>query len=274
MRSPTPLLLPALLMLLVTPAAAQSARDVLDRMLTEHDRRAQGIEDYTVVQETMGQAVTLYFVKDASGPHPVFRTRTIVTGGVARNAEDGDRRTEEFWDALPELAERATLVGRETIDGHGIHVVRFDDLSGTSFGRNLAPGNADFTPRRATLYVDDGLWVPRRMSVEGSMKSQGRTADVTMVMDLQDIREVDGLLHPFHTLVRIDGLGQAIDPETRKQYEQMKKQLADMPPSQRQMAEQMMKGRMEQIERLMEGDGTMNVELRVQELRVNAGPPK
>lgn len=277
MRAVLSTLAAAALFVAVAPAAltAQSAQDVLDRMLAEYDRRAVGIDNYTVVQDVMGQSMSMYLEKDASGAHAVYRTRKIVVDGLGEQSlTDRSQEADEFWAMLPELAAKAKSGGKETIDGHTTHVVALNDMAQTRFGRNFAPGDAEFTPRRSTLYVDADLWVPRRMVFEGTMTSQGKEADVTMTIDLRDIRDIDGLLHPFVTAVRIDGLGQAIDPEMRQQYEQMKKQLAEMPESQRQMVEQMMKGRMEQMEQLMAGDGGMNIEMVVKELRVNAGPPK
>lgn len=277
MRAVMPTLTLTAVFAALAPAAltAQSAQNVLDRMLAEYDRRAEGIDNYTVIQDVMGQSMSMYFEKDVSGAHPVFRTRQVVVNGMGdQSLADRSQDADEFWAMLPELAAKATSGGRETVDGHAVHVVQLNDMAETGFGKSFAPDNADFTPRRSTLYVDADLWVPRRMVFEGTMTFQGREADITMTIDLRDIRDISGLLHPFVTAVRIDGLGQAVDPEMRQQYEQMKKQLAEMPESQRQMVEQMMKGRMEQMEQVMGGDGGMNVELVVREVRVNAGPPK
>jgi len=261
------------LTLLPTVAVAQSARSVLERMVAEHDRRAEGIDNYTLVQDVMGQTLTMYYEKDTSGAHPVFRARKV--SGIGASAQEpAGGNEDEFWEKLPRLMEHARSGGRETVEGHATEVVIIDDLAESGFGESFAPGNGDFTPQRATLYVDPELWIPRRMVFAGVMKAQGRTSDITITMEAQDIRDVDGLLQPFHTLVRIDGLGQTIDPETRREYEKMKQQLADMPESQRQMVEKMMKGRMEQMEQMMSGDGGMNLELVVRELHVNAGPPK
>ena len=276
MRTPTHLLALALCAIIVTPTLqAQSAQDVFERMLAEHDRRAAGIDNYTVVQDAMGQAVTMYFEKDASGPHPVFRVKSVTVAGQRSAGTAGrDDAEAEFWDHLPELMERATYVGRESVEGNAVHVVKIDDLASTGFGRNIAPGNADFEPKSGTFYVDAERWVPRRMVFEGRMKMQGKTVDVTADVIMRDYRTVDGLLHPFVTAVSVDGLADAIDPATRQQYEQMKKQLAEMPESQRQMVEQMMKGQLAQMEKMMTEGGPMNFEMVVRELRVNAGPPK
>ena len=46
--------LAAALGLTTAPAAAQDAAEILDRMLEEYETRAEGIDDYTMVQSFMG----------------------------------------------------------------------------------------------------------------------------------------------------------------------------------------------------------------------------
>jgi hypothetical protein len=254
-------------------AEAQSAKDVLNGMVTEYEKRMASVANYTVVQDAMGTPMTMYFEKETVDGRAVFRLRHSSVAGMTSSREGEDREDFDMYAELPKLAERATYKGRETVDGQAVHVIVIDDLQGITFGRGMSPRNADFEPRRATLYVDTRQSVPRRMILEGQMRNEGKMADVTTTVDMLDYREVEGMLHPFRSQVRIDGLGQAADPEQRKQYEEMKKQLADMPESQRQMVEQMMKGRLEQMEKMMAGDGGMNVELLVRELRVNKGAP-
>jgi len=254
--------------------AAQSAQDVLNRMLAEHERRAAGITDYTVVNESMGMTVTMYFVKDDSGPHPVFRLKDTKVSGMAAMAVPQDDASEEFWDHLPEFMERASYEGRETVDGHAVDVIAIKDFNGLDFGNSVGGRDADFEPSTASFYVDRELSVPRRMVIAGTLKREGRTADVTAHIDMQDYRDVDGLLHPFQTTVRVEGMADALDPKMRQQLQEMKKQLADMPEQQRQMMQQMMGGQLAALEKMVGDDGSMTFELVAREVRVNAGPPK
>jgi hypothetical protein len=202
---------------------------------------------------------------------PVFRLRETSLAGRTTSRSGDSQKEFDLYGELPTLVERAAYKGRETVDGHATHVIAVDDLEGLRFGAGMVPQESGFEPRRATMYVDAAQSVPRRMIIEGRMRREGRTTDVTTTVDLLDYREVSGMLHPFRSVVKIEGLGQAADPEMRKQYEEMKKQLAEMPEAQRQMVETMMKGRMEQMEQMMGGDGGMNIELIVRELRVNQG---
>jgi hypothetical protein len=267
--------LPLLLGIALAPAslAGQSAAEVFTRMLAEQDRRAAGVENYTVVQEVMGQVVTTYLVKDASGPHAIFRAQhTQVEGmGMAavREAEDVSA---DLWADLPSLGAQARYLRRETRDGRAVHVVEVPDLGRTAAFRNARQAaGGELEIRKGTFFVDAEQWVPRRLVFEGRMTTPQKTANVTMTMDLQDYREVDGLLHPFRTIVRVDGM---VSPEDRARYAEMKKQLDELPPAQRQMMENMMKGQLAQLERMMGDDGSMNFESTVREVRVNAGAPK
>jgi len=259
----------------VAPAAApaQSAKSVVNGMIAEYERRTASVANYTLVQEAMGMPITMYFEKETVNGRPVFALRQTTMAGRTTTHTDRDQEGVDLYGELPKVAERAVYKGRETVDGQATHVIAVEDLSDIRFGRGVVPQSSDFEPKRATVFVDAKLSVPRRMVLEGQMRQQDKTANVTATIDLLDYREVGGMLHPFRTQMRIDGLAQAMDPETRKQLEEMKKQLAEMPESQRQMVEQMMKGRMEQMEKMMGGDGGMNVELIVKELRVNQGAP-
>jgi hypothetical protein len=56
--------------------------------------------------------------------------------------------------------------------------------------------------------------------------------------------------------------------EMREGLAKMKEEMAKMPPEQRQMVEQMMQGKMEQLEKMAES-GKMAVTVTVKEIRVN-----
>jgi hypothetical protein len=266
-------LLSAALVIAAAPHVhAQSAGEIFDRMLAEHERRTEGIENYTLVQETMGFETVMYFERETVNGRSLLRLKRTTTMGVTVDAEEDDAGFNEIYEVAHQLAEHATYAGREEVDGRSVHVLRIDDLAEIDFGHGAVDEDSDFVPERGTIYVDTDLFIPRRMEFEGSMTTKQGTTDVTSVVDLQDYREIEGMLVPYRTVVEMQGLSEAIDPEMRQQYEEMKRQLAEMPESQRAMAEQMMKGQLEQIEQMMQGDA-MVIEMTVTDVRVNAGPP-
>jgi hypothetical protein len=252
---------------------AQSAADVINGMVSEFERQTRNVENYTVVQETMGVETVSYFEKEMVSGHPVFRLRQVRAGGtVVRGDEAEQERWDAFYTMAPEIIARASYEGRDNIGGHAVHVVSVRDLQEIGFKPAATQSDQDFVPTRARLFIDADQSLMRRMVFEGVMTTQGEAHDVTATVDLSDYRAVDGMLHPFTMEMTMEGLGQALDPEAQEQYEEMKRQLEAMPEEQRKMVEGMMKDRMAQFEQMM-GGGDMKVEVRVKEVRVNSGPP-
>jgi hypothetical protein len=72
--------------------------------------------------------------------------------------------------------------------------------------------------------------------------------------------------------VRIEGLAAAMDPQMLAQLDEMERQLADLPPDQREMMERMLGPQMEQIRQMMAGgDDAMTVEITVVDVSINTG---
>lgn len=254
------------------PVCAQSAAEIFDRMLAGHEQRTKGIDNYTLVQETMGFETVMYFEREMVNDRSLLRLKRTTSMGVTVNADEDNAGFNAIYEVAHELAAHATYAGRDEIDGYAVHVLKIDDLAEIDFGRGTVDENSDFVPERGTVYVDTDMLIPRRMEFEGSLATEQGTTDVTSTVNLQDYREIEGMLVPFRTIVEMQGLSEAIDPEMRQQYEEMKRQLAEMPEAQRAMAERMMKSQLEQIEKMMQGDD-MVIEMTVTDVRVNAGPP-
>ena len=253
---------------------AQSAADVINAMVSAYEKNAENVDNYTLVQETMGVETVSYFEKEMISGHPDFRLRQTSAMGMVVKPEDAEEgRWDQFYAMAPELIARATYEGRDDVGGNAVHVVSVTDLNEIGFGPGATQGNQDFEPQRAKLFIDVDESLMRRMVFEGQMTKDGQTHDITSTVDFQDYREVEGMVQAFLITVSMQGLGGSMDDESRKQYEEMKKELAEMPEEQRKMVEKMMQGQLAQYEQMMEGEGGMTVEMRVKELRVNSGPP-
>jgi len=251
----------------------QSAADIINGMVSAFERQTRNVENYTVVQETMGVETVSYFEKEMVSGHPVFRLRQVRVGGtVVRGDEAEQERWDAFYTMAPEIIARASYEGRDNIGGNAVHVVSVTDLQEIGFRPGAAQRGQDFVPTRARLFIDADESLMQRMVFEGVMTTQGEAHDVTATVELLDYRSVDGMLHPFAMEMTMEGLAQALDPEAQKQYEDMKRQLEAMPEEQRRMVEGMMKDRMARFEQMM-SSGDMKVEVRVKEVRVNSGPP-
>jgi len=264
----------ALLLLgtLASSANAQSAAEVIDRMLTEHERRSAAVDDYTLVQEVMGLETISYFEKQMVDGRPVFQLRR--TGAMGMEMDSPTEGTlDEIYAMGEDLAESARYVGREAVGGSDAHVLDLPDLQGTDFGRNMSP-DSEFTPTSGRFYVDADTYVPLRMDFEGEMTTEQGTSPIRSTIEMSDYREVEGMLMPYRTDVRIEGLGAAIDDETRAEFEKMQSELEQMPEAQRRMVEAMMADQLAQFRQMMEDDSApMLVEVVVREIRVNTGPP-
>jgi hypothetical protein len=262
----------ALTALLVgAPAQAQSAAEIVDRMLAEYERRAENVDNYTIVQDVMGFETVSYFEKEMVDGRPVFRPRRGPAAGAA--AQESVADFDEIYAMGDELASRATYAGVERVDDYDLHVLAIDDFQGLGLEQTVS-ADSEFRPTKGRLFVDVDTYAPRRFEFDGEMTNPEGVHTVTSTVTMGDYREVEGLLLPFRTVVQVEGLGAAIDPEMRAQFEQMQRELEAMPESQRAMVEQMMAGQLEQFRAMMDDEESpMTVQVTVQEVRVNEGPP-
>lgn len=262
--------------LLAGAVSAQSVSDLVDRMYASYEEQAEGVDDYTLVQTMMAFESTSYFEKEMVDGRPVFRMRSGSAQAANLNVGLGgdDSGIGDIYEIGPELVEHARYAGRESIDGSDVHVLAIDDLSQVSFAQQPTPDDMEFQPRNGRIYVDADMMVPRRLEFVGDATTDNGVSEVTMSIDLQDIRDVQGLLIPFHTVMRISGLQAMLDPEMRAQLQEMEQQLAALPPEQREMMERMMGAQLEQLRQMASGgDDVMSVEVTVSDVRVNTGPP-
>jgi len=251
--------------------SAQSASEIVDAMLAEYEARIANVENYTLVQAVMGFEAVTYYEKEMSDGRPVFRTSMAGVAGQEGSPATG---IDDVYALGEDLANRSEYRGRERINDYDVHVLEISDLRGTGFGTNVAQ-DSEFEPTRGRVYLDVDTYTPRRFIFEGEMTRDASVIPLTATMDMGDYREVEGLLVPFRTMTTIEGLGAAIDPEMRAQFEEMQRELEAMPAQQRQMVEAMMADQMRQFEAMMSDDAApMVIEVLVTEVRVNQGPPR
>jgi len=267
----------ALVGVLVSGASAQSVSDIVEQMYASYERQAAGVDNYTLVQTVMGFESTSYFEKETVDGHAVFTMR----GGSAQGANlnfglgGDDSGMGDVYAMGPELIEHARYAGREQIDGSSVHVLAIDDLSQVALAQQSTPDDMEFQAKTGHIYVDADMMIPRRMEFVGDATTPNGASEVTVTIDLQDIRNVEGLLIPYHTAMRISGLQAMIDPETQAQLREMEQQLAALPADQRQMMERMLGAQLEQLRQMASGGGdAMSVEVTVSDVRVNSGPPR
>jgi hypothetical protein len=256
--------------------SAQSVSDIVEDMYDAYEQQVEGIDNYTLVQSVMGFESTSYFEKEIVDGRPVFRMQGSSAAGSGFNFSLGgeDTGAGDVYMFGPDLIEHGRYEGREQIDGNSVHVIAIDDLSQLELAQQSTPDDMDFQPRDGRLFIDAEMLIPRRMEFVGDAVTPDGETEVTVTVDLLDIRSVDGLLVPHHTSMQISGLQAMIDPEMQEQLREMEQQLAALPAEQRQMMERMMGAQLEQLRQMMSGGGdAMSVEVNVTEVRVNSGPP-
>lgn len=277
------------------PAQAQTASEILRTAMEHYQQRMEGIENYTLVQSMGGTESASYFqrVQTEEG-HPVYRQTSSLDLSQEGPEESADSFLEEGGGEMAtgvadpsalfdEIAPRATLQGTEAVTGHEAWVISIDDLSGIDFGATMgteatgATSQTSFRPASLKLWLDKERYVTLRSSMTGTMEMQDEATEVTFDARMDDYREVDGMLHPFHTEVSIEGMAGALTSDQQAQLseaqKQLQEQLENMSEAQRAMVEKMMEDRMPDME-AMAGTGAMTFTMDVHELRVNEGPPE
>ena len=215
---------------------AQSASDLVHSMLEAHEARIEGVENYTLVQAVMGFETETYFEKRTLDGRSVFQASFAGADGQRSSPATG---VEDVYALGEDLARRSEYRGRERVGDYEVHVLDITDLRGTGFGSNVAQ-DSEFEPVRGSVFLDAESYVPRRLVFEGEMTRSGSAIPLTAIMEIGEYREVQGLLIPFRTVTTIEGLAAAIDPEVKAQFEQMQRELEELPAQQRAMIIELM----------------------------------
>ena len=195
-------------------------------------------------------------------------------------------RGPDVYELLRVAGPNLRVTGSEKIGGNDTWVLEVADLNGLDL-----PDAKEFEPTGITLRLDKALYVVRQATVSGDLKMKGKTIPLSMETRLEDYREVDGLLYPFRTVSLIQGMQATVTNKERAELAQLRpmieqqmkgldKQLAQMPPEQRAMFEQLMSQRLPQVQQSLQQLEAMaapeptEIIVDVVELRVNQGRPE
>lgn len=277
MRSP---LLLVVALFLASPAAlAQSAEDVLREATDRYAAEMADVHDYTVTQQVMGTTVTTYAERREGGA-PLDYVFYVVTPGGLMNPDEADGTTAASnpYLMLERIVEEARYVGTDDVGGTEAHVIAVDDFGEIAREFGAVPEDAadEFDIETATFYLGTDDYRIHRMTMEGTMTNEGRTAPVTFDTRLADYRTVDGFTHPHRMSMTMEGMDSQMSDaeraEAQQQLEQLRAQMAEMPPDQRQMMQSMMGDQLERLEQMLAGGG-FEMEVEVTDVQVNTGRP-
>lgn len=244
--------------LVAPPVAAQSAQSVVDEMRARHDAQLDAVDNY-VVETTL---YTSYHRKVTQDGQATYETTTRMTGEseMLRTMGSTPTTTSAGPAYLDRLAEHASYIGTETVNGTRSHVLRVTDPGAVFDGASNETETMDY-------YVDADAYVPLRMVMTMAPQNEGN-GPTSMTITFSDYRTVDGLTLPYVMEMTMD-LG--MSEEQRRQLQQMQEKLEQMPERQREQMKRMMGQRFEQMQNMVAGEPTT---IEVQSVRVNEGLPE
>lgn len=267
-------------LLLAPDALAQSAADILREAADRYAAEMADVRDYTITQEMVGmRGITVRtYAEREEGGDPLAYSYYVVTPEGLVSTEDADANAPpDPYVMLARIGQEARYGGTESVDGTRMHVVAVDDFGDIAREFGAVPEDAgEFEIETATFYIGTDDHRIHRMTMEGTMTNDGQASPVSFDTRLADYRTVDGFTHPHRMTMTMHGMdGQMSDAEreeARQQLDQLRAQMAQMPPDQRRMMEGMMGGQLESLEQML-GGGGFEMEVVVTDVKVNTGRP-
>jgi hypothetical protein len=185
-----------------------------------------------------------------------------------RQAAVGEASTQAAM--MAEMQRKLRRVGSGPIEGRPAAHFRAEGLQ-----QRVSQGGADqMAIETLDLWIDEQECVPLRMIMTGTLTSQGKTRPVTVERLDGNYQHVPGskMYEPFRQVIRMKGaLNEAQQREMRESQAKLadlEKQLAQMPPGQRDMIRQRMGPQMEMMKRMASG-GDLELVTEVHAIHVN-----
>lgn len=254
--------------------SAQSVDAVVNEMRARYQAQLETVDTYIV--ET--NQYTSYHRKTTRDGDATYETEMQWkdSGGGMFSGAGAMPSLQPGLAQLDTLAQKASYLGTETVDGRPCHVLRIDDPAALS-GNRMPAMNANAPQQGETrLYIDAEQYVPLRLESEVSVERNGESQTLRPRILLSDYRTTDGLTLPWSMEMKMENLDATISAEERKQarqsLEEMEQRMQEMPEEQRQMMEGMMKNQLEQLRNILD-EGSIQFAIEVQDVQVNAPLP-
>jgi hypothetical protein len=182
--------------------------------------------------------------------------------------------TETYKDVRNRAIERfnstAKYFGRESIEGYPTERIAVDGLS----LKQTTEEGQEIVIERFDVWIDPKYLKRRKVRMEGTLKEKGKTRKIFMERENRDYRRVgDSVMYePYLEILRVGGIMDAKQKKelakAQKELEQMERQMAAMPASQRQMMESMVGPQLDQL-RNMASDGAITMEIVTTDIIIN-----
>lgn len=276
-------------------AGKMTAEKVIENMITRHEKGMEDVKDITKVTDkgvtyqkwitTNGK--TIY--KNRNEQEMMGKDYITIYDGVYQWRKDpvSGKVTKEklnlnpsnFYQSLKTT--KAQYSGIEKIDGHKTHILEIEDVSNMTnptTNTKLIPAKMEGWKDVAAsvkLWVDAKDWVLRKteVNIEG-VNEEGKKRTVKRTIKQKDFREVNGLFISYHIVITT---GASLTPEEKQKMQkareamaEMQKQLDEMSPEQRKMAERFMKPKIEKLQKALRS-GEITEVTEVEDVKVNTG---
>jgi outer membrane lipoprotein-sorting protein len=271
-------------------AEEMTAKKVIQSCVDSYQKQMKGVEDITEVtdkwvsyqkwttikgktvcrtrheMEMMGKK----FVSIYDGKY--LWQKDPVSGKVAKEAIDYSP-----FDMMENLkTAEAQYGGTEEIDGYKTYILNIKDM--TKLMAVTKQEEKEIKKEKAKvsgkIWVDGKDWVIRKMGIDmEGVDEEGKKGTIKITTEMKDFRKVNGLLIPYRIVTTMGGEGMPkLSPEkeqeAREGLAEMQKQLEEMSPEERKMAEKMMKPQMEMMQKALGGDGEVT---EVKKVTINTG---
>ena len=272
-----------------TLALAEDARSILEAVQQKQLERWDGVDSYVVQSSVMGNSSQTYFrrteLSDKSGAtHTLFLpahcegTQAMTAEGLEAYAAalemTGEAAGTEIEngleqaglprgllagagsDHMAEFANRAELVGTESIDGRQAFHLRTSELK-----QMQEADGREYKMDAISIWIDSAEYVPLRMLVDGVLASGSETKPMMIETIQSDYRPISDskMYESFKQVMKISGMMDAAQEaelkEAQAKLADFEQQMASMPASQRQMMERMMGPQLEMMRNMAVGGG-------------------
>lgn len=210
-------------------------------------------------------------------------------GAVAYDSiSDGTEEATEEVRNMRVLVDRARLAGTEKVQAtspdqtgsfqsrEAYHIVA-DDLNGIILEQPDEEG--EFRMSSASWWFDKEHYVPLQFKMDGEMDREGKVSPITISGKHLDYRQAGPLYEPYTKNFQISGLMEGMSKKDQKEMEKAKadlaktkEEMAKMSPEQQAIMKKMMGNRLEEMEKMLEGDN-FESKVNVVSIVINEGPP-
>jgi hypothetical protein len=200
--------------------------------------------------------------------------RFLRAAADANRANAAEAASPETDTGFAAFAQQARLAGTEKIDG----VAAFRLVADSLDRRQPLEDGGELAIDTVSLWIDKKMYVPLRLTMQGTLSAQGQTRRIEIEKLHSDYRTVAGspMYESYRQVMRMGGVMSEKDRKEMQKAQgelaRLEKQIAEMPPSQRAMMEKMMGSQLDTV-RKMATDGSMEVVTEVNAILVDTRLP-